>query len=176
MDVSQYPGSKLMGSRWINGILKFFGKGTLEGQEIFSIDPVNKRLIGPGQERAERFRLTNAQINAGVTILPAVPGYKYRLVDSFAIAYGGNVGATTGVDLTATLSGSSRKLVAYKTAGLTQSTLLRAGTATNGIILADGASFTQNDVNTGISVIKDGSDLTTSTGVDIHVHYCLEAA
>lgn len=134
------------------------------------------RLIFPNVVYQVRRRCTIAEINAGVTILPALAGFKYRMVDAAAIAYGGNVGGTTGVDLTATESSSSRKLVAFKTAGLTQSTLLRAGTATNGVLLADGASFTANDANTAITVIKDGSDLTTATGVDILVSYCIDAA
>jgi len=123
-----------------------------------------------------RMRVTIAQVNAGVTILAAVPGYAYRMVDSYIIAVGGAVAAATGIDLTATLSASSRKLVAYKTAGMTQSTMLRAGTATNGVLLADGASFTANDANTAITLIKDGSDVTTATHLDIAVCYELVAA
>ena len=122
-----------------------------------------------------RRRCTIAEVNAGVTILPAVAGYAYRVIDSYIIAYGGNVGAATGIDLTGTLS-TARKIVAYKTAGMTQSTMLRAGTATNGVLLADGASFTANDANTAITLIKDGSDVTTATGVDIAVEYELVAA
>jgi hypothetical protein len=63
-----------------------------------------------------------------------------------------------------------------KVAGLTQSNLLRAGTATNGVILADGASFVANDVNTAITIIKDGSDLATATHIDALITYVLEAA
>lgn len=132
------------------------------------------RMIVPNVVYQLRRRCTIAEINAGVTLLPALVGFRYRMVDAAAIAVGGNVGATTGVDLTGTLS-TSRKLVAFKTAGLTQSTLLRAGTATNGVLLADGASFTANDANTAITVIKDGSDLTTATHVDILLSYCIDA-
>lgn len=133
------------------------------------------RIIVPNTAYQVRKRFTIAEINAGATVLPAIPGFAYRMVDAAAIAIGGNVGATTGVDLTATLT-TSRKLVAFKTAGLTQSTLLRAGTATNGVLLADGASFTANDANTAITVIKDGADLTTATHVDILLTYCIDAA
>jgi hypothetical protein len=125
--------------------------------------------------QAVRRRCTIAEVNAGVTILAAVAGYAYRMIDAYIIAYGGNVGGATGIDLTATLS-TSRKLVAFKTAGMTQSTMLRAGTATNGVLLADGASFTANDANTAITLIKDGSDVTTATGVDIAVVFELVAA
>jgi hypothetical protein len=133
------------------------------------------RVQGGAVSQWVRRRCTIAEVNAGVTILPAVAGYAYRVVDSYIIAYGGNVGGATGIDLTATLS-TARKIVAYKTAGMTQSTMLRAGTATNGVLLADGASFTANDANTAITLIKDGSDVTTATGVDIAVEYELVAA
>ena len=133
------------------------------------------RLILPNVVYQVRKRLTIAEINAGATVLPALAGFKYRMVDAAAVAVGGNVGATTGVDLMGTLT-TGRKLVAFKTAGLTQSTMLRAGTATNGVLLADGASFTANDANTAITVIKDGSDLTTATHVDILLSYCVDAA
>lgn len=175
-DSSLYPqgsGSPFY-SKYVSGVLKFFRRS--DATEFYSIDGANKRLILPDTVRQFRRRCTIAEINAGVTLLAALPGYKYRLVDAAAIAVGGNVGATTGVDLTATLSASARKLVAFKTAGLTQSTLLRAGTATNGVLLADGASFTANDANTAVTVIKDGADLTTATHVDLLLSYVIEVA
>lgn len=160
-------------SKYVAGVLKFFRRS--DQTEFYSIDGANKRLIVPDTVRQLRRRCTAAEINAGVTLLAALPGYKYRLVDAAAIAIGGNAGGATGVDLTATLS-SARKLVAYKVAGLTQSTLLRAGTATNGVLLADGASFTANDANTAVTVIKDGGDLTTATHIDMLLSYVIEVA
>lgn len=159
-------------SEWVNGNLVFKSRA---GDTLATFDGTNGTFAVSGDVRCVRQRFTIAQINAGATVLPAVPGYSYRMVDAYAIAVGGNVGGTTGVDLTGTLS-TSRKLVAFKTAGLTQSTMLRAGTATNGVLLADGASFTANDANTAITVIKDGNDLTTASHVDIAVVYELVAA
>lgn len=120
-----------------------------------------------------RQRFTVAQINAGATVLPAIPGFKYRLVDAAMIAIGGSASAATTVDLLATQSASSVKLVANAVAGLTQNTLLRAG-ATNSTILAAGASFVQNDVNTAITIGKTGSDVATSTHVDVLLSYEIE--
>lgn len=165
------PAAKIR-SRWqSNGSLAFFTAG---GTEVARFDS-NGKLVVPDAVRQIRARFTIAQVNAGAEVLPALAGYKYRMVDAAAIAIGGNVATATGVDLTATLS-TSRKLVAFKTAGLTQSTLLRAGTATNGVLLADGASFTANDANTAITVIKDGSDVATATHIDILLTYIVEAA
>lgn len=149
-------------SNWVGGHLEFTEEN-------------DGRLILPNVVYQVRKRLAIAEINAGATVLPALQGFAYRMVDAAAIAVGGSVGATTGVDLMGTLS-TGRKLVAFKTAGLTQSTLLRAGTATNGVILADGASFVANDPNTAITVIKDGSDLTTASHVDILLSYCIDPA
>jgi hypothetical protein len=156
-------------SDWVDGDLVFRDK---DGYVI--VAKLGSVGVQHGGVLNIRARFTIAQINAGVTLLPAVTNFGYRMVDAYAVAYGGAVGATTGVDLTATLS-TSRKLVAFKQAGLTQSTMLRAGAATNGVLLADGASFTRNDVNTAITVIKDGSDLTTATGVDISFSFVIEA-
>ena len=148
------------------------GAAFKNGHLLFS-ESGGGRIIVPNNVYHLRRRCTIAEINAGVTLLAALVGFKYRLVDAAAVAVGGNVGGTTGVDITATLS-SPRKLVAFKTAGLTQSTMLRAGTATNGVLLADGASFTANDANTAVTVIKDGNDLTTATHVDILLSYCID--
>lgn len=119
-----------------------------------------------------RARVVTADINAGKTIIPGIAGRKLRLLDAFAIAYGGAVTATTTVDLLGTVT-TARKLVAFGQAGLTQSTLVRAGAAA-GVILADGASFTANDAGAGITVGKTGSDVATATGVDFFVTYAVD--
>jgi predicted RecA/RadA family phage recombinase len=121
-----------------------------------------------------RKRFTIAEVNAGATILPAVAGIKYRMLDAALIAVGGAVTTVTTVDIIATLS-SARKLMAGAQANLTQSALLRAG-ATGGTILADGASFTQNDVNTAVTIGKTGSDITVATHVDVLLFYAADPA
>lgn len=122
-----------------------------------------------------RFRATIAQVNAGVTVLPAIEGYAYRLVDAAAIAVGGAAGAVTTVDLLATASASPRKLVAFGQAQLTQSALVRAG-ASGGTVLADGASFTVNDPNTAVTLGKTGDPVTTATHIDLLLSYVVEEA
>jgi hypothetical protein len=102
-------------------------------------------------------------------------GQKYRLVDLALIAIGGNAATATGVMVRGTQAAAVVKLMDAKVAGLTQSTLLRIGTATNGVILADGASFVANDANTAITIIKDGSDLATATNIDVLLSYTIEA-
>jgi hypothetical protein len=130
-------------------------------------------LANSGLVQHARVRVTTAQINAGHIVLPAVAGRAYRLVDASMIAIGGNAGGTTGVRLRATQSASEVTLFDAKVAGLTANTLLRIGTATNGLILAAGASFVANDANTAVTLIKDGSDLTTATHVDVLLSYVL---
>lgn len=122
-----------------------------------------------------RERVTIANVNAGYTLLPAIPGYKYRVHDIALIAIGGAVGATTTVDILATQAAAVVKLLAAAIAGLTQNTLLRAG-ATNAAILAAGASFVENDVNTAVTIGKTGATATTATHVDVLVTYALVAA
>jgi hypothetical protein len=129
-------------------------------------------LVSP--VRTLRMRVTAAQVNAGHTLLPAMSGQRYRMHDMAMIAVGGNAATAIGVMIQGTQAASVVKLMDGKVAGLTRSTLLRAGTATNGLILADGASFAPNDVNTAITVIKDGSNLATATHIDVLLTYSLE--
>jgi hypothetical protein len=128
-----------------------------------------------GSAKVARVRVTTPQVNAGHTVLPAIAGFKYRIQDMALIAIGGNAQTATGVMILGTQGTASVKLMDGKVAGLTRSTLLRAGTATNGIILADGASFVANDANTAITVIKDGTDLATATHIDVLLTYTVEA-
>lgn len=128
-----------------------------------------------GTLKQQRTRATIAQVNAGLVLLPACPGVKWRLVDVSLISIGGAVGAATTVDITATQSGSSVKLLAAAVAALTQNTLLRAG-ATNATILAGGVSFVANDANTAVSISKTGSTATTATHVDVLLTYVADAA
>lgn len=138
------------------------------------------RLVGSLASTAEvlddiitvRRRFTIAEINAGAELLPALYGYKYRMVDASMISIGGAVGATTTVDILATQAAAAVKLLACAIAGLTQNTLLRAG-ATNAAILAGGVSFVENDTNTAVTVGKTGATATTATHVDVTVQFAL---
>jgi hypothetical protein len=157
-------------SAWVGGNLLFYDSS---GTEFAQYDATNGMLRGQGLVRHIRSRFTVAQINAGATILAAVAGYKYRVLDMAMIAIGGNVGGSTTIDILATQSTSSVKLMAAAIAALTQSALLRAG-ASNATILADGASFVQNDANTAITISKTGGSATTATAVDVLLSYALE--
>jgi hypothetical protein len=174
MDSRLYPNGKGgLISKWVAGVLKFYKAS--DRTEFYAIDPVNKRILIPDTVRQIRTRFTIAQVNAGATLLAALPGYKYRMVDASIIAVGGAAAAHTSIDIIGTLS-SARKLVAFLVAGTTENTLLRDGAATNGVILAAGASYTANDANTAVTVGKTGSDVTTATHVDISFTYVIEVA
>ncbi len=120
----------------------------------------------------KRQRFTIAEINAGATLLPAISGKSYRMVAAKAIAVGGAAGAVTTVDITGTVS-TSRKLVAFAQANLTQSAVVVDG-GTGGTVLADGASYTANDSGTAILVSKTGSNVTTATHIDVIFDYVVE--
>jgi hypothetical protein len=157
-------------TKWAGGILKFFKRST--GVEFYAIDGNTGSAFGTGQARNLRTRFTLAQVNAGATVLAARAGYKYRLIDYKLIAVGGNAAAGTSVDLAATQGGNPALLVVAAQAGLTRSTVVRDGDAT-GAVLADGASYVQNDVNTGITVAAVGT-FTTATHFDVILTYALE--
>ena len=119
-------------------------------------------------------RFTIAQVNAGATLLAAPGvGFKYRMVNARMIAVGGNVAAVTTIDILATRSASSAKLVTYATAQLTRSTPVRDGN-TGTVVLADAATYTANDENTAITVGKTGADVTTATHIDVVFEYAVD--
>jgi hypothetical protein len=157
-DIRQYPeGRGSAKPKYVNGTLTF-----------------HSQILVPGVTAVLRTRVTTANVNAGYTLLEAIPGYKYRLVDCTLIAYGGAAATADSVDILATLS-SSRKLVSAAVAALGQSVVARVGDS-NVDALADGASFTANDANTAITIGKTGSSLATATGIDVLLQYTIEAA
>ena len=128
--------------------------------------------ISGGAILNKRQRFTVAEINAGATLLPAISGTSYRMIGCKAISVGGAAGAVTTVDVTGT-STTSRKLVAFAQASLTQSTVLTDG-GSGAAVLADGASYTANDAGTAILVGKTGSSVTTATHIDVIFDYVVE--
>ena len=120
-------------------------------------------------------RVAVGDVNAGKTLLPAIDGFKYRLVDAKAISVGGAAAAVTTVDILGTQSSASVKLIALTQANLLQSAVLRAG-GTGAAVLADGASFMPCDENTAITIGKTGNDVTTATHIDVHLQYVIEEA
>lgn len=132
---------------------------------------VTGSVVAAGVVMNVRQRFTVAEINAGATLVAAVAGKSIRMVSCKAIAVGGAAGAVTTVDVLGT-STTSRKLVAFAQANLTQSTVLADG-GTGAAVLADGASYTANDAGTAITVGKTGSNVTTATHIDVIFDYVL---
>jgi hypothetical protein len=120
-----------------------------------------------------RQRVLVADVNAGLVLLAPQPNLIYRLQDVALIAIGGAASGATDVRILATQSAASAALLIAAIAGLTQNTLLRAGAA-NAAILAAGASFIRNDVNTGISIGKTGGALATATAIDVLMEFTVE--
>jgi len=120
-----------------------------------------------------RVRFTAAQINAGATLLPAVPGRAYRYIDAQMISVGGAAAGATDVRILGTRAAGSVALLVVAIAALTQSAVVRSGAA-NATVLADGASHTPLDVNTPVTVGKTGASLTGSTNIDVMITYALE--
>ena len=121
-----------------------------------------------------RVRKTIAEVNAGTNLLVALPRIAYRMVACKAISIGGAAAAVTTVDVLGT-SGTSRKLVAYAQASLAENTVLVDG-GSGGTVLAAGASYTQNDVNTAITAGITGSAITTATHIDFILSYSADPA
>jgi hypothetical protein len=150
------------------------GSGVPEQRYIRS--STGKVLVKFGELKFQRTRVTLAQANAGFTLLPALKGVKWCLRDMAMIAIGGAAAGGTSLDILGTRGGAAVRPLVTAVAALTQNTLVRAG-ATNAVILAAGASFTELDANTAVSVTKQsgGSALTTATHFDIFLWYTAEA-
>lgn len=137
--------------------------------------PIKGTFVEFGVAKMQRTRVTLAQLNAGLVLLPALPGVKWRLLDAKVIAIGGAVTTATAVRVTGVQAGSTVALLSVAVAALTQSAVVRAGAA-NATVLADGASFAANDANTAVRVDKTGSAATVATNVDVFLEYVAEAA
>jgi predicted RecA/RadA family phage recombinase len=151
--------------------------GTVAAAALTADTSCSVRLHGlslAGRMLSIRKRFTVAQVNAGATLLPALPGLKYRMMEAKAIAVGGAATSVTTVDLKATQATVVQKLVAFAQASLTQSAVVRDG-GTGGAVLADGASYAANDVNTAMTVGVTGAAITVATSIDFIVHYMIEA-
>lgn len=142
----------------------------LTGGTITTPTIISPTMRGAGIVQNFRRRCTIAEVNAGVSLLAAVTGYKYRLIDGSMIAIGGAAAAHTTIDIIGTQSASAVKLVAFAVANTAQNTLLKPG-VTGAAILAGGLSFVQNDVTTAITAGVTGSPITTATHIDINVTY-----
>jgi predicted RecA/RadA family phage recombinase len=153
-----------------------FAKAKTSGPTVAVID-INKDPL-PGTDTGAvlqvRRRCTIAEVNAGVTLLPAATGVKYRMINGAMIAIGGAAAAHTTIDLIGTQSASAVKLVAFAVAQTAENTLLQPG-ITGAAILAGGVSYVANDVNTAITVGKTGSSITTASHIDILMSYVREA-
>lgn len=123
-----------------------------------------------GEIRSQRSRVTLTQMNAGFTLLGALPNVRWQLTDWLMIANGGNATTGTSVNIVGTSAGSAVQLAVTAIAALTRSAVVRAG-ASNAVVLADGASFLPMDVNTPITVITVGTAMTVSTSFDIFFDY-----
>jgi hypothetical protein len=188
-------------SQWVSGNLVFYDKNgaeicTIDGNSRQMTFPSGSALAGAGVVVAspdnvtialdgnnaiavvagvyqKRVRASASQVNAGLELLAAVAGYKYRLIDVTLIAIGGNAATATSVDILATQGAGSVKLIAAAVAALTRSAVVKPNSA-NVTVLTDGASFVANDVNTPITIGKTGSSLATASDVDVILTYAIE--
>lgn len=152
------------------------------GSDVLNVASGGKLVVASGAIATgvllnKRTRATTAEVNAGLELLPALSGYKYRLVDVTMIAIGGNAATATSVDIVTTQSASAVRPIVAAVAALTRSAVVKPNSA-NVTVLADGASFVANDANTAVSVSKQsgGSNLATATHIDVNLTYVIEAA
>jgi hypothetical protein len=148
------------------------GRGAVQARYIRDI-LVEFGVIKTFRQRVAAASLTTAGL--AFTPCPALPGVRWRLVDAILIAIGGNATTSTSINIAGTVSGAAAELLVVAVAALTRSAVVRAGAA-NAVVLADGASFTQMDANTGLTLHSVGGTLTVSTFVDFFLDYVADPA
>lgn len=128
-----------------------------------------------GMVLSTRQRFTAAQVNAGATVVAAVAGQKFRIVDCTLIAVGGAADTATSVDIIGTRSAAEVRPIVAAVAALTENAVVKPDTA-NVTVLAAGASFTPLDVNTAITIGKQsgGGSLGGATAIDVVLTYAAE--
>ena len=174
----QYARPNLAEEKWMRWVQKFIQAHQHTGVSA------DTDAADTGDARADgisfnvRLRVTTSDMNAGKEVLPALSGKRYRIIDCHVIAVGGDMEASvaTGIAICGTQTTPQKLFEVLLEAGV-QSAICRPGDA-NTNILADGASFVQNDANTAITVrtVTAGNyDLITCTHIDINITYALEA-
>ena len=78
-----------------------------------------------GMVISKRTRFTLAQVNAGATVVAAVAGMAYRIVDVTLIAVGGAAAGGTSVDIIGTRSAATVRPIVAAVAALTVGTAER---------------------------------------------------
>lgn len=131
-----------------------------------------------GVAKSLRTRVPVASLNVGLALLPALPGVRWRLLDIALIAVGGAATTSTDVRIQGLVSAAATNLWIVTVAALTQSTQIFSGVtpaAGAQTLLADGASFTQQDANAAINVVKTGGNMTVLTNLDVFLTYVADA-
>jgi hypothetical protein len=153
-------------------------RGYPEGRGAVSVRYIRDVEVAFGVIKTFRQRFTVAQLTTAGTpfsCCPALPGVRWRLVDAYLIAIGGNVTTSTSINIAGTRAAAQVELLVVAIAALTQSALVRAGAA-NAVILADGASFTQMDANFALTAHSVGGTPTVATNVDMMIDYVADPA
>lgn len=139
-----------------NGVLDIYGTVQKDGVDLTEQLTFTKYV-----------RLTLAQVNAGVEVLPAISGKKYRVTYFTFRAIGGAFGGLDSIELEDG-DGTPVVVASAAVAALTENALLFPHTAN----VTPGAGFlVGTTTGEGINITKTGSAGTTATHLDVVVVY-----
>lgn len=150
-----------------------------EGRGATQVKYIKDTEVAFGVAKTTRTRVTLAQLNAGFALLPALPGVRWRLFAAQFIAIGGAAAAGTSANLQGSVAAATTQLWVVTIAALTRSTPIFTGVtpaAGAQTLLADGASFTQQDANAAVNVITVGPAMTTLTNLDVVLDFVADPA
>jgi len=120
-------------------------------------------VVPPRSLRVMYGSALTAAIDAGVTIIPAMPGRVITIHDAWVRAAGA-ADTATSVDI----SDGTTTVCVFTVAGLTDAAILRAGTTTTGVSTELGTALKGS---TGIQLATVGAGLGTTTAIEYCVKY-----
>lgn len=150
-----------------------------EGRGAVAVRYIKDVEVAYGVTKTLRAHVSLAQLNAGFALVPALPGVRWRILYAMMIAVGGAAAGGTSANIQGLVAASTVQLWVVTVAALTRSTVISMGVtpaAGASTILADGASFTQQDANAALTVITVGSAMTTLTFLDVQLDYVADPA
>lgn len=117
---------------------------------------------------------TTAQINAGITIVPAVTGRTLKIMGVLFQAIGGAAAGCTAIQVDDT-TGTPVVGVSVTVAALTQNTMVTTDTAPAAGAWTYTTFLTALTANQGLQIIKTGSACTTLTSLNYRVFYTINS-
>jgi hypothetical protein len=150
----------------LNPIANLLGKVNANNELVVSLEGAATNTV-----LSEIQTISLAELNAGVTVLPAVAGLRYRIVN-FGVMCIGGANATEAFQVKGTVS--SVVTVLMSQTAIAQGNLQRFTAAGTQLPATDGVAYAPLDVNTPVIVDSASGGATGPTSYQLLIDYVLE--